>query len=256
LAEHFNRMAEAVSLHMEELQEMIRRRDQFVADFTHEIKTPMTTIIGYADVMRSMELPREEEIMSLNYIFSEGKRLETMAGKLFELIYYREHPIETKPIHTVDLGREVERIARPAMEKKQQTLVVEMEPAILSGAQELLVTVLINLLDNARKASEPGQSVYLTGAVVRQEESGTPTGYHILVEDHGIGMAPEEVQKICDEFYMVDKSRARKEGGAGLGMSLVSLIVKRHGATLTIDSCPGKGTRMQITFPSAQMEEV
>ena len=80
LAENFNRMAEAVSEKIGELQGMIRKRDQFVADFTHEIKTPMTSIIGYADTMRSMELPREEQLLSLSYIFSEGRRLERMSG--------------------------------------------------------------------------------------------------------------------------------------------------------------------------------
>lgn len=85
LAENFNRMAEAVSEKIGELQGMIRKRDQFVADFTHEIKTPMTSIIGYADTMRSMELPREEQLLALSYIFSEGKRLERMSGKLFDL---------------------------------------------------------------------------------------------------------------------------------------------------------------------------
>ena len=74
LAENFNRMAEAVSEKIEELQKMVRKRDQFVADFTHEIKTPMTSIIGYADTMRSMELPREEQLLALSYIFSEGRR--------------------------------------------------------------------------------------------------------------------------------------------------------------------------------------
>ena len=83
-------MAQAVSDHVDELNDMVHRREQFVADFTHEIKTPMTSIIGYADTMRSLELPREEQIMALGYIFSEGKRLESMSNKLFDLIYLRQ----------------------------------------------------------------------------------------------------------------------------------------------------------------------
>lgn len=96
LAQKFNIMAQAVSDHVDELNDMVHRREQFVADFTHEIKTPMTSIIGYADTMRSLELPREEQMMALGYIFSEGKRLESMSQKLFELIYLRRHDIEKR----------------------------------------------------------------------------------------------------------------------------------------------------------------
>lgn len=266
LAEKFNHMATAVSEHVEELNDMIRRRDQFVADFTHEIKTPMTTIIGYADTMRSIELPREEEIMSLNYIFSEGKRLEAMSGKLFELIYLKQNEIKKAPVHTADLGKEIARIVSPALLRKKIELVTEIEPAVIEGSQELLITVFINLIDNARKASEEGEvieflgkSIQRTGEAGKEEWSADEINcgmeYEFSVIDHGVGMPEEEIGRICDEFYMVDKSRSRREGGAGLGMSLAALILERHGAKLKIESVCGEGTKMRITFPSVQMEE-
>lgn len=250
LAGSFNRMAEAVSGHVEELQDMIHRRDQFVADFTHEIKTPMTTIIGYADTMRSMELPRKEQIMSLNYIFSEGKRLEAMAGKLFELIYLKQHEIEMHPIHVEDMANEIARIVSPALSKKRITLTAEVEPAVISGNRELLVTAFVNLVDNARKASPEESSIKLSGCIVtRENDSGKKVSqYEMSVIDHGIGMTKDDAKHICDEFYMVDKSRSREEGGAGIGMSLVALILERHGAMLNIDSAPGEGTRMRVVF--------
>ena len=86
LSEKFNHMADSVEEHIDELEDMIHRRDQFVADFTHEIKTPMTTIIGYADIIRSVDLPREDEINAASYIYSEGRRLEQMSAHLFDLI--------------------------------------------------------------------------------------------------------------------------------------------------------------------------
>ena len=250
LAGSFNRMAEAVSEHVKELRDIIHRRDQFVADFTHEIKTPMTTIIGYADTMRSMELPRKEQIMSLNYIFSEGKRLEAMSEKLFELIYLKQHEIEQQPIHVEDLAGEIEKIVSPALQKKKITLSVEVEPAVIFGSRELLVTAFVNLVDNARKASVEKSSIALTGCIVlRENESGEKVQqYELSVTDHGIGMMKEDVRHICDEFYMVDKSRSRKEGGAGIGMSLVALILDRHGAALGIESALGEGTQMKAIF--------
>lgn len=245
LAEKFNTMAEAVEEHVEELNDMLHRREQFVADFTHEIKTPMTTIIGYADTMRSMELPREEQIMALSYIFSEGKRLEEMSGKLFALIYLRQHTIEKSPIHAADMVQEIARIVSPVLEQKKLKLVTDAEPAVIQGSRELLVTAFVNLIDNARKASGQGQSIEFTGKSMTE---GGKVCYELMVSDHGIGMTSEETQKICNEFYMADKSRARKEGGAGIGMSLVALILEHHGAQLLIESSPGKGTRIRVRF--------
>lgn len=252
LAEKFNIMAGAVADHVEELNDMIRRRDQFVADFTHEIKTPMTTIIGYADTMRSMELPREEQIMALSYIFSEGKRLESMSRKLFELIYLKQHEIDKKPIHITALTKQVMKIVGPAMERKNIQLTSDIEPVVIEGNQELLVTAFVNLMDNARKASSERTSIEFVGKVTEESEA---YGYELTVIDHGIGMTEEEAKRICDEFYMVDKSRSRKEGGAGIGMSLVALILEHHKAGLWIESEPGKGTRMHVQFSTARRED-
>lgn len=223
LAENFNRMAEAVSEKIGELQGMVRKRDQFVADFTHEIKTPMTSIIGYADTMRSMELPREEQLLALSYIFSEGRRLERMSGKLFDLIYLREHEMEKEAVQAENVSSEV-----------------------LYGNKELLVTALVNLLDNARKASKEHGVIEFSGKRIKEEEN--PFYYELSVKDYGIGMTKEETERICDEFYMADKSRARQEGGAGIGMSLVALILEHHQAELIVESEPKKGTKMRICF--------
>lgn len=252
LADKFNLMAGAVAEHVEELNDMIRRRDQFVADFTHEIKTPMTTIIGYADTMRSMELPREEQVMSLSYIFSEGRRLEAMSGKLFELIYLKQHEIDRINIHVEDMCNEIVKIVKPAMEQKGIAIESQIQPAVLCGNRELLVTAFVNLMDNARKASDEGSVIEFTGQTMRESDEEAQSWYELCVIDHGIGMTEEEASRICDEFYMVDKSRARREGGAGIGMSLVALILEHHGAGLLVESSPGEGTCMRVRF---QQEE-
>lgn len=246
LAENFNRMAEAVSEKIGELQGMVRKRDQFVADFTHEIKTPMTSIIGYADTMRSMELPREEQLLALSYIFSEGRRLERMSGKLFDLIYLREHEMEKEAVQVENVSSEVLKVVTPSFEAKGLVLKENIEPAVLYGNKELLVTALANLLDNARKASKEHGVIEFSGKRIQEEEN--PFYYELSVKDYGIGMTKEETERICDEFYMADKSRARQEGGAGIGMSLVALILEHHQAELIIESEPKKGTKMRICF--------
>lgn len=246
VAEKFNIMAQSVEKHVAELEDMVHRRDQFVADFTHEIKTPLTTIIGYADTMRSMNLPREDEIQSLTYIFSEGKRLERMSEKLFQLIYLKQHDIEMKVIHVTNLESQILQIITPSMERQNLKVISSFESATILGNPELLVTVFLNLLDNARKASYENQKIEFEGHYTSKDSSF----YEISITDHGIGMEPEETQRICDEFYMADKSRSRKEGGAGLGMSLVAMILERHNAQLIIESKPKEGTRMRVLFVS------
>ena len=248
LSDKFNHMADSVEGHIDELNDMIHRRDQFVADFTHEIKTPMTTIIGYADTIRSVDLPREDEIKAASYIFSEGKRLEQMSSHLFDLIYLKDGKIPKLPVNTQALGLAVIDTVLPAIEKCNIQLEYDFENASILADSPLLKTAFINLLDNARKASSEGSVIEFTGKVIGES-------YEFVVEDHGIGIAREDIDKICDEFFMVDKSRSRSEGGAGLGMSLVAAILKEHEADLKIESELGKGTRMIVTMDKSSEDE-
>ncbi len=226
----------------------VKRRERFVAYFTHEIKTPMTAIIGYADTMRSMDISEEERFMALNYIFSEGRRLERMSLKLFDLIYYKQKEIEMRPIRTSDICGEIAGIIKPVLDLKKITLVTDAEPAVIYGSRELLITAFINIIDNAKKASDEGAFIYFSGVF---KESGA---YEFKVTDSGVGMTKEDAARICEEFYMADKSRSRKEGGAGLGMSFVAVILERHGAAFSVDSTLGEGTSVSVTFEPADCD--
>lgn len=241
LATTYNHMAESVENHVEELNQMIVRQEQFVADFTHEIKTPMTSIIGYADTLRSIELSRENQIMAASYIFSEGKRLEAMSMKLFEFIYTKQHSITKKPIHLSGLMHDIEQSVIPSLKQKNIALTVDVRDCIIDGDKDLLKSAFINIIDNARKASPENSTIVFSSELVSD-------GVLIKVSDQGIGISEEHLSRICDEFYMVDKSRSRKEGGAGLGLSLASLIFKAHDAIFNIESKLNVGTTMMITF--------
>ena len=241
LSDKFNRMADSVEGHINELNDMIKRRDQFVADFTHEIKTPMTAIIGYADTMRSMDLSEDQRIMALSYIFSEGKRLEDMSMKLFDLIYLRSNEIEKKPLSSTALGNDVINSVQPILSSSKISIEKNFDQGIIYGDKELLKTVFINLIDNARKASESGSRIIFSGCSYED-------GYSFIVRDFGVGIEKKDLDRICDEFYMVDKSRSRKKGGAGLGLSLAALIIDKHDAKMDIESEPGKGTKITVSF--------
>ena len=154
--------------------------------------------------------------------------------------------MEKEAVQVENVSSEVLKVVTPSFEAKGLALKENIEPAVLYGNKELLVTALVNLLDNARKASMEHGIIEFTGKKIKEKES--PFYYELSVRDYGIGMTKEEAERICDEFYMADKSRARQEGGAGIGMSLVALILEHHQAELIIESEPKKGTKMRICF--------
>lgn len=248
LANTYNVMADSVEEHMEELQNMVTRQEQFVADFTHELKTPMTSIIGYADTLRSRELTREQQVMAASYIFSEGQRLEAMSMKLFDFIYTKQHSITPKKLNVRKLMEEVRASVSPLVTAKDITLTTKDLNCYIYGDLDLLKSAFINLVDNARKASEAGKEIIFSC----QQTDDTVT---LSVKDFGVGIPEEHLNKICDAFYMVDKSRSRRDGGAGLGLSLAALIFDAHNASMKVESEVGKGTEFKITFP-LYLEEV
>lgn len=252
LAEKFDSMAEAIEGHVQELKNHVRQQEDFVASFTHEIKTPMTAIIGYADMLRSKEMEKEQQILTANYIFKEGKRLESMSLKLFDLIALKRKDIGKQRIYTRVFGEEILDSILPLLEQANLTFSIDMEPAVIEGDRDLLKTVFINLIDNARKASKPGGEIRLRG--IRYREPEEESWYEIQVQDDGCGIPEDEVAKICEAFYMVDKSRARKQGGAGLGLATTSLIIEVHGGRFLIDSTVGKGTTMRVLLPGKEVE--
>lgn len=249
LAEKFDTMAEAIEEHVRELKNQARQQEDFVASFTHEIKTPMTAIIGYADMLRSKDMEEEQKILTANYIFHEGKRLEGMSLKLFDLIALGRKDIEMQDIYTIAFGGEIEEIATPILSQNNIRFRYELEPAILHGDRDLLKTVFVNLIDNARKASEEGSLVEMKG-FWNQEDT-----YEIQLIDYGCGIPEEEVHKICEAFYMIDKSRARKQGGAGLGLATTLRIIEAHNGRLIVESVIQKGTTMRVLLPGYESEQ-
>ncbi len=248
LANTYNQMAQSVYDHVEELEQIIKKQDQFVSDFSHELKTPMTSIIGYADMLQRKEMSRDNQILAASYIFNEGKRLELMSQKLFDLIYTKQHAISHNPVDCVRLFHDVEFSVSPSMKEKHLRLHVSCDEYQLTGDADLLKSALINLLDNARKASKPGSKIRFIGQL-RSDD------FLITVQDFGIGIEAEHLAHIADEFYMVDKSRSRQEGGAGLGLSLSVLIFHSHNAELHIESTPGVGTTITISFKKEVSDE-
>lgn len=241
LASDFNSMADCLAVKMDELMWEARKQEDFSASFAHELKTPLTSIIGYAEMLRTMELDREETMEAADYIYSEGKRLESLSRKLLNLVGLDRHSYNFNKVSVRKLMEEAERVTADMLERKCISYEMYFEDGYIYGEFDLLVSLLVNLIDNARKAVSEKGSIVVSGEKV-------PEGYKLSIKDNGRGIPENEINKITEAFYMVDKSRARREGSAGLGLSLCNKIVYVHNADWTINSREGEGTEVIVVF--------
>lgn len=241
LADDFNWMANEMNQQMQKLKEEVRRQEEFTSAFAHELKTPLTSIIGYADTIRQMELSQEETDMCADYIYHQGKRLQSLSYKLLEMTMAGKQEIVSREVSVPELLAEVEKTVAAALQEKQLTLIVQAQTGVIYGDRDLLASLFINLIDNARKASENGTRIWIVGTAVQG-------GYMVTVQDEGSGIPKEELSRITEAFYMVDKSRARKEGGAGLGLALCQKIIELHQGSWQMESEPGKGLKVTVRF--------
>lgn len=241
----FNQMAEALEENIDKLEEEIQAREDFVGAFAHELKTPLTSIIGYADMLRSRKLDEEKSFLSANYIYTEGKRLETMSLRLLDIIVTRRGEAEIQKIAVESL---FEYLRKMFVQKESMEFVYTYDNAFVMADPNLIKTVLINLLDNACKASEPESRIEVEGKICGDV-------YRFIVKDHGVGIPKEELSKITKAFYMVDKSRSRSRNGAGLGLALCTEMLALHNSKLEIESTLGEGTVIGFVLNMAEKEE-
>ena len=244
LTKDFNDMANTLEENIGKLEEGIQDRENFVAAFAHELKTPLTAIIGYADMLRSHKLDEEKSFMSANYIYTEGKRLEAMALRLLDIIVTKREETEFQNVSAESIFRYLEDMFVGGGQRFRY----RYDSGMVWAEINLIKTVLINLIDNACKASE-------AGGMIEVEGHRLETGYRFVVKDYGVGIPREEQRNVVKAFYMVDKSRARSKNGAGLGLALCKEILQLHDSVLEIESEPGKGTCIGFTLPNQGKEE-
>ncbi len=249
LSDSFNRMSDRLVEQMKELEREAKnkeleakQKEDFTAAFAHELKTPLTSIIGYADMLNSIELTEEERRDAYFYIFNQGKRLESLSHKLLDMVSMEKNPVSMRPVSTKKLEDNLRVTMRPIFKNRQIKGKISLEKATIQGDDELLLSLFYNLLDNAVKAVEADGFILMKGICLGEE-------YEIKVVDNGRGIPQEEIGRITEAFYMVDKSRSRKEGGAGIGMALCQQIITMHKGNMQISSNVGEGTVIRLLFP-------
>ena len=241
LSRDFDAMADKLQENIVRLESDMQRQESFMGAFAHELKTPMTSIIGFADLLRQGNLDENTRMMAAEYIHSEGHRLERLSFKLLDLLLLKKDEITMKPVWLGTYLAEVERALAPNMKNKGIRLVCKAEQKRVVLEPDLVKSLLYNLVDNASKAMD-------NGGIIAVRATAIPGGCQFQVVDNGRGMEKAELAKITEAFYRVDKARSRSQGGAGLGLSLCKQIAELHSGNISFASEPGKGTRVTVTL--------
>lgn len=241
LAAAFDEMAEAVESRVDSLTLAAKQREDFMGAFTHELKTPMTAMMGYAALLKKDKLHGEEKDKALGYIHSETKRLEELSQKLLMLMGLSEENICLAPVKLDDVLGKVDEAfppsgSRPTMPEKSEICVLADE--------DLLAALIINLVNNGFNAQAGGGTVNI--GINENKADGTAT---LFVQDFGKGIAPQELARITEPFYQIERSRHK--GTSGLGLALCRRIAQLHGGELEFDSIPEKGTTVRFVLQLA-----
>lgn len=239
LAINFNHMADKIEEKMVELSNHAQQKEDFAANFAHELKTPLTSVIGYADMLYQKDLSRDQVKNAAEYILNEGMRLEALSLKLMDLFVMDKQDFFLEEVYVREIFANLKQGIEAVCQKRGVQFHMEMADGRIKVDYDLFKTMMLNLVDNSVKAD--CKNIWIIGMA-------KGSIYRICLEDDGKGIPPEELGRITEAFYMVDKSRARKQHGAGLGMALVSKVVDIHGARMKIDSDGKTGTRIYLDF--------
>ncbi len=237
-------IAEGINKIARELGSMEQLRQDFISNVSHEIQSPLTSIRGFAALLKNERLTAEQRNHYLGIIEAESKRLSTLSDNLLKLSAL-ESGGESLACKEYRLDKPVEEIAlmlEPQWRAKQIVLEADLEKLTIQGDEGLLSQVWVNLLHNAVKFTQEGGEIRV---VLEAGEAET----RCRISDTGIGIAPEDQIHIFERFYKVDKSRDRALGGNGLGLSLVRKIVELHGGQIALQSEIGKGAVFTVTLP-------
>ena len=242
MAADFNRMAQEIETQIGLLEEEVARMQQFVDNFAHEIRTPLTSIYGYAEYLQKASLREEELIESSGQILNEARHMKKIANSLLELATLRHYAPAKTEIFIPALFDDIRQSLEKPLHEAGVSLHCDSDAETLLGQADLIRSLLLNLCFNALAASRPGEgSIHLSA----YKDGGDTV---LSVRDNGRGIPPEGLEKVTEPFYRVDKARSRTEGGTGLGLSLCKQIAQVHGAQLKILSQVDVGTEIRVRF--------
>ena len=224
----------------DEIQKM---RKEFSANVSHELKTPLTSISGYAEIMKSGMVNREDMIVFSERIYKEASRMITLIDDIIKLSKLDEDSVEVEreEVNLYELCGDI--VERLGMSAKKRNVQVELdgESVLYYGVRQMLDEMIFNLCENAIKYNVPEGKVLLW-------VGNTDQGVKVIVKDTGIGIPKDQQERVFERFYRVDKSHSKETGGTGLGLSIVKHAAIFHHAQIRMESEVGTGTTMEVVF--------
>lgn len=245
-------MAEAINDLAVDLQRYRDTRQEFLANISHELRTPITYLEGYTKVIKDGLYETEgERDLYLDIIHQEAHRLQHLVDDLFELAKMEEGKV-TLTQEWIDLSQLAEQaVRRVELKAKEKGLLLKLQLSgdayMIRGDQKRMEQIIMNLLENAIRYTDEGE------IIVHMEFAADAAT--LIVEDTGIGIPEEELPYIFERFYRVEKSRSRQYGGSGLGLSIVKKLVELHGGKIRMISQPGAGTRCEVQLLNLSKSE-
>lgn len=240
----FSELTERINKMAQDLGSMETLRQNFVADVSHEIQSPLTSITGYAELLENDAITQEQRTHYAQIIQAESQRLSKLSTNLLKLSSL-DTGIDALSLTEFRLDKQIQNISillEPQWSEKGLALDTELDKEMICADEELLSQVWINLIHNAIKFTPKGGTIRITLTGDAEKTSCT-------IMDTGVGIAPEDQLHIFERFYKVDKSRDRSLGGNGLGLSMVRKIVQLHGGKVTLESEIGKGSAFTVILP-------
>lgn len=232
-----------IAKQMEELKEAEAVRREFSANVSHELKTPLMSISGYAELMMNGMVPNEKVPEFSGRIYHEASRLSNLVADIIQLsrLDEKSSDLPFEPVDLYEIAEDIVLHLDSAAAKKNITVSLEGNPVTVQGVRHVIYEMLYNIADNAIRYTNQNGTVNIF--------TGTVNGHAFYrVEDNGIGIPANEQKRIFERFYRVDKSHSRATGGTGLGLSIVKHGAILHNAEIRLDSEPGKGTKMELVF--------
>ena len=230
-------------------------RKQFTANVSHELKTPLTSISGFAEILKNGGTDEKTTKDFASTIYEESQRMISLVNDIIKLSKLDEKSIsmEKEPIELLGLSKEIAKILSASAKTKNVTLKVHGDTGKIFGVQPVIYEMIYNLIDNAIKYNKQNGTVEV---IIKDENKNSSENEPfagkttISVRDTGIGIPKNEQERVFERFYRVDKSHSKEIGGTGLGLSIVKHAAKYHNATINLSSKEGEGSTFTVTFCS------
>ncbi len=221
-----------------------QNRREFTANVSHELKTPLQSIIGSADLIESGLVKPEDMPRFIGHIKTDAARLVSLVSDIIRLSQLDENTeMNRENVDALSVAKEALEMVGPIAESRDISLTIKGEPAPLNSVHKLLYDIIYNLCDNAVKYNKEG-------GFVKVDVKTAGDKVQVAVSDNGVGIAPADQSRVFERFYRVDKSHSRESGGTGLGLSIVKHAVAYLKGSISLESTLGKGTTITVSFPA------